>query len=239
MGFFLLFVWLVVTVCGWWICFSEWVEARRVARFTNDQYSLVRRLVAEMLVREAFLRVALQTGILIVAILAAMNPAPPTVTGRMIVSRLILSAIPLALASKALRQRRDRITIIEATRNTFEFEQEMLTPYLSAVWRTMAILIVDMKTGIIAHASDPVHGMFGYPNGTLIGLSIDQLVPNALRDKHEAQREEYAKDPRTRVMYDHRFAAQRMDGTLFTVGIHLAPVLGNSRVLAVIAEQRS
>ncbi len=237
MVFISLFLFLGSAFLSLFICMTEYLESKRLERLTEGPFNPpVRQLVGVMMRDEDFWRTVIALGMVFVAILAVTNPTPPIPTPRMFWSRAILTLIPVALAFKALKRRHNRRAVIEATRHTPEFEHVRLAPYLNAIWQTMAVLIVDMRSGIIAEASEASHEMFGFPPDTLPGLTVESLIPEALRHSHEAQRAEYARHPSMRMMMQHRFLAQRMDGSTFYVGIHLVPMLGNSRVLAVLAE---
>jgi len=93
--------------------------------------------------------------------------------------------------------------------------------------------IVADAAGVIIAANELAVGLFGYPHSTLLGLSIDQLVPDAARARHGQHRADYAAHPRARRMAaGQNLMARRGDGTLVPVDISLAPIAGG-RVLAV------
>ena len=62
-----------------------------------------------------------------------------------------------------------------------------------------ALLLVD-KTGTILLGNPQAHELLGYPTPELVGLPVDALVPDAIRPRHAAYREAYARNPRARPM---------------------------------------
>lgn len=100
------------------------------------------------------------------------------------------------------------------------------------------ILMVD-QSGTITLANPEVHSIFGYPQGSLRGREVEQLVPAAGRGHHRELRVAYADAP-----HPHRMGAQRQvaglhqDGHQVPIEISLAPVRTpeGPRVLAVLAD---
>lgn len=64
---------------------------------------------------------------------------------------------------------------------------------------TEAMIVVSGK-GVIIEANPSAEGLFGYPMDELIGMSVDELLPEALRKAHEEHRAHYLDDPQKRVM---------------------------------------
>ena len=54
-----------------------------------------------------------------------------------------------------------------------------------------ALLLVDLQ-GVIGLANPAALALLGYTETELIGLSVDELVPNAIRPRHSAYRKAYA-----------------------------------------------
>jgi formate hydrogenlyase transcriptional activator len=87
-----------------------------------------------------------------------------------------------------------------------------------------AILMTDAG-GIIRAANPRTAELFGYADGELIGMPVETLVPEQLRDRHPVQREKYQAHPRTRQMgAAMNLCARRKDGSEFPVDIMLKPV---------------
>ena len=87
-----------------------------------------------------------------------------------------------------------------------------------------AILIVDQR-GTILSVNRQAETMFGYPRDRLIGTSLEILLPERLRERHDAHRAMYFRDPHIRPMgRGLDLVALRADGTEFSVEISLSYV---------------
>jgi PAS domain S-box-containing protein len=102
-----------------------------------------------------------------------------------------------------------------------------------------ALVLVD-ETGRIARANSHAENLFGYPSGTLAGLQIEALIPEAVRERHRHHRASYMASPRVRPMgdTDQALTGQRLDGHQFPVEIALSPIVGGGgpRYLASIRD---
>jgi len=86
------------------------------------------------------------------------------------------------------------------------------------------IVVVDAK-GTIVIVNTQTERMFGYAREELLGQPIEILVPDRFRPAHNADRDAYLHDPRTRPMGAGRALTGRMkDGTEFPVEISLSPL---------------
>jgi PAS domain S-box-containing protein len=85
-------------------------------------------------------------------------------------------------------------------------------------------IIVCNRTGSILSANQMAHQQFGYPEGELLQLSIDALVPRAPGRRHEQLRESFNTQPAVRSMGAHRgdLEGQRRDGSVFPVEVSLS-----------------
>lgn len=100
-----------------------------------------------------------------------------------------------------------------------------------------ALLLVDLQ-GAIGLANPAALELLGYAESELIGLSVDELVPNAIRPRHAAYREAYADHPRPRPMGTQmELVAKRRDGSEVMVEIALSP-LQNHGLPCVVAAIR-
>jgi PAS domain S-box-containing protein len=87
-----------------------------------------------------------------------------------------------------------------------------------------ALLLVDLQ-GVIGLANPAAVDLLGYPADELVGLSVDELVPDAIRPRHAAYRNAYAEHPRTRPMgMQMDLVAKRRDGSEVMVEIALSPL---------------
>src|SRR5262249_34679370 len=86
-----------------------------------------------------------------------------------------------------------------------------------------AILEVD-QDGRILLVNQAAENIFGYSRDELLGLTVEALVPTALRGSHARLRTSYIANPQTRPMGTGlELKAQRKDGSLFPVEISLSP----------------
>ena len=98
-----------------------------------------------------------------------------------------------------------------------------------------ALLVAD-AAGTIVLANAVADQLLGYPEGGLVGLQVDALVPDAIRPRHAAFREAYGQNPRTRPMGTHvELVARRRDGSEVMVEIALSPLQGHGLPLVVAA----
>ena len=87
-----------------------------------------------------------------------------------------------------------------------------------------AIVMVDGE-GRVVLVNAQTERLFGYARDTLIGQSIDVLVPLRIRERHAGHRRGFAAAPRVRSMGEGMdLAGQRADGSEFPVAISLSPV---------------
>ncbi len=101
-----------------------------------------------------------------------------------------------------------------------------------------ALIVADMS-GSIRLLNRQAEAMFGYDAGELIGAQVEVLVPEAVRAVHQAHRQAYFHDPRTRPMGgDLDLAGRRKDGTEFPADISLSALQtpGGLLVSAVVRD---
>jgi PAS domain S-box-containing protein len=96
-----------------------------------------------------------------------------------------------------------------------------------------AILIVD-DGGRIDLVNRQTEQLFGYARDEIVGMNIDQLVPERFRRQHASHRTHYVGDPRARQMgAGLDLCARRKDGTEFPVEISLGPREIGSRMFTI------
>jgi two-component system, sensor histidine kinase and response regulator len=101
-----------------------------------------------------------------------------------------------------------------------------------ATWTPDALLVVD-RDGRIVIANHTAYELFGYADGTMVGLSVDQLVPSHARDAHVLRRAQFAESPKSRQMAAGRLlSAVRADGGTFSVEVGLASLPGADGLVA-------
>ena len=111
-----------------------------------------------------------------------------------------------------------------------------------ATWRQMfdaypdGVLLVDNEGGIV-RANETAAALFGYPAAALAQLRVEDLVPEALRERHVATRSAFQREPRARPMGTAmELSARRRDGGEVLVEIALSPLRidGEPFVLAAV-----
>ncbi|KQY86863.1 MULTISPECIES: PAS domain S-box protein [Roseateles] len=111
----------------------------------------------------------------------------------------------------------------------------------AAIYRSLfaayadALLLVEPGGGIVL-ANPAASELLGYSPEELVSLSVDALVPDAIRPRHAAYREGYAKHPRARPMGTQmELVARRKDGSEVMVEIALSPLQGQGLPYVVAA----
>lgn len=94
-----------------------------------------------------------------------------------------------------------------------------------------AIVIAD-AAGTIVMVNEQAERIFGYGRGELVGLSIEELVPEDARERHLAHRASFAQALSVRPMgAGLDLLARRKDGSLFPAEISLSPIEADEGVL--------
>lgn len=84
-------------------------------------------------------------------------------------------------------------------------------------------ILIVAPDGRIQVANPQAERIFGYSSGTLAGVPVEDLVPDALRGAHTRHRADYLRDPTSRPMgLGLDLAGRRKDGTEFPVEIGLS-----------------
>ncbi len=100
-------------------------------------------------------------------------------------------------------------------------------------------IVVADRTGRIIDANPEAARLFGYDRDELIGMPVDQLVPDAARGRHAEHREHFHEHARKRPMgVGAELEAVDSGGRTFPVEISLAPIgdEGDARVVATIRD---
>jgi len=96
-----------------------------------------------------------------------------------------------------------------------------------------AMLIID-ASGTIRYTNRQMLALFGYPHDEIIGLSIEQLMPERFRTRHVGHREQYTNTVRPMGLGLELYG-RRKDGTQFPVEISLSPIEAGDDVLVAAA----
>jgi two-component system, NarL family, sensor histidine kinase DevS len=100
------------------------------------------------------------------------------------------------------------------------------------------VVVVD-GDGVIRYANVSMGAMSGYPDESLVGRNVDELVPDDVRARHAGLRDGYAAAPSPRPMGTGlSLALRREDGSLLPVEISLSPLVhGDERfVIAAVRD---
>jgi PAS domain S-box-containing protein len=99
-----------------------------------------------------------------------------------------------------------------------------------------AIVVVD-RGGRITSVNPQAERLFGHDAATLMGMSVDDLLPEHTSGRHARLRAEFAADPTTRPMAAGTdLEAMRSDGTLVAVDIALTPLGSDGGVAAFVRD---
>lgn len=98
-----------------------------------------------------------------------------------------------------------------------------------------AMIIVD-SAGVIRFANRQLSALFGYAHDEVIGVSVEQLMPERFRGRHVAHRRDYHAALRLRPMgAGLSLFGRRRDGSEFPLEISLSPVAGPGPTLVAAA----
>ena len=96
-----------------------------------------------------------------------------------------------------------------------------------------AMIAVD-REGAIVLANAQAERMFGYGKGALQGLALEALVPESLRQAHQAHRHDYMVKPRIRPMgIGYELMGLKHDGQTFPLEIGLSSIATDKGVIAI------
>lgn len=114
-----------------------------------------------------------------------------------------------------------------------EKDEQRLRAFLDAAPDATLMVAAD---GRIVSANAQAEALFGYPREELLRLTVDSLVPDAVRAQHGSHRARYARERRTRPMGAGLvLAARRKDGTEVPVDIMLRPLDTDEGPLVIAA----
>lgn len=100
-------------------------------------------------------------------------------------------------------------------------------------------MIVTNNKGVIELTNPNLLKMFGYTKGELIGESIEILVPDSAKKRHQSHRDNYTTSPKDRRMGgDMDLLAKRKDGSEFSVeiGLNHCYIKDELKIVAIITD---
>ena len=101
-----------------------------------------------------------------------------------------------------------------------------------------AIVLVDPR-GSISLCNAQAERIFGYPREELLGMTVEELLPQAIRSAHKGLRAGFLRSPSARQMgIGQSLLALRSDGSEFPVEVGLSPIetAAGPAVLAAIID---
>lgn len=100
-------------------------------------------------------------------------------------------------------------------------------------------IIISDADGVILLANPSAHQMFGYEKNSMIGLTIEDLMPKHFNNKHKEYRHNYNKNPQPRAMGKNlSLIANRKSGEEFPVEISLSHYTKDSKnyVISIVVD---
>ena len=100
-----------------------------------------------------------------------------------------------------------------------------------------AIIVVNAMTGIITTANLHAAELFGYELNSLLGRSMEDLIPDRYRAIHPAYRVGFLSSVRKREMgYHPPIYGQKADGSIIEVAVALTAARSDEHVMVVCTE---
>ena len=85
-------------------------------------------------------------------------------------------------------------------------------------------ILMANRQGIIVVANPAMENLFRYQKGTMVGIKVEQLIPNRFSKNHADHRSSYHQDPHPRSMgIGLNLFGMRKDGSEFPVEVSLSP----------------
>jgi PAS domain S-box-containing protein len=100
-------------------------------------------------------------------------------------------------------------------------------------------MLVSDDDGVIIYANKPLHELFGYDTGTLIGQPVEVLLPDSVRDQHGHLVAEFmrsARSSRPMGREDLDFEGRRADGSCFSIDVQLNALPGTTLVVVTVRD---
>ncbi|HZR59116.1 MAG TPA: PAS domain S-box protein [Terriglobales bacterium] len=113
---------------------------------------------------------------------------------------------------------------------------EVLAKFIDAI--PVAFIVSDDK-GKIYLVNRQTELLFGYDQTELIGLPVEVLLPESLREIHEKHRTDYVDEPYIRAMgLGQQLSGRKKNGMVFLADISLGPMVTTDGLYIVIAVVR-
>jgi len=86
-------------------------------------------------------------------------------------------------------------------------------------------VLVVVRGGKIGAANKAAHLLFDFPDGTLPGRLVEELLPEKFREDHLSHRKKFENQPQSRPMgTGQRLVGRRANGSLFPIHVSLTPI---------------
>lgn len=147
---------------------------------------------------------------------------------------------PGQIAPRVVRELHERQTRLRTSNRSAD--SPGIPPGLGSSWANLildtvpeATLVFD-ECGQVIHANAGAHGVFRYPVGELLGLSVEALIPERLRTRHADLRAQFMAQPQSRPMGEGReLLARRADGSEFPAEIGIGTMLAGTQTFIVVS----
>lgn len=124
-------------------------------------------------------------------------------------------------------------SLLERTAAYLLASPELAATALDAV--PMAVLAVSARGGLIRVANVEALRLTGYAHAELVGVPVEVLLPEVLRDRHARHRERYFDAPRERALGDGPpLVLCRKDRRRLAVDVMLRPVMAREGLLVLV-----
>lgn len=179
--------------------------------------------------RARLLRVFLPTISVVIALDGLLAHYAPRQSGLNLstaVSVLVFVGASVFIVYLATRVTGDSIDRAESELQAAERKVAATSAMFESLFNSIpdSVVVVD-ATGHIVRVNRAAENTFGYQREELVGMPIEQLIPERYRTRHYGHRAGYAERPRVRSMGANlNLFARRKDGSEFPVDIMLGPL---------------
>ena len=116
----------------------------------------------------------------------------------------------------------DLLTKIDEHAKTVQMLQSSLELFRGLIETAPDAILIVNSDGVIELANEQAEEIFGYGPNELLGLKVEELIPDRYHEDHLKNRAEYAEHPTRRKMGEHAATvAKRKDGSEFPIAAAL------------------
>ena len=133
------------------------------------------------------------------------------------------SRVAVVMSMSPVRDERGRVTGVASISRPVSVAERDEARFASVLEAAPDAMVFVGRDGRIVAVNGRVGAMFGYEREELLGMTLEILLPGALRERHVAHRGAFMADPQSRMMGSGlALLALRRDGSTFPVEISLA-----------------